>query len=193
MMVMVMVMVMRMRREVSVTARFSADIVGMIVPSSGVPLGLVSQKNYELEDLESAVRDGQQNASSVGDASTSSGSQIHSGFDDIHAALNAQVNQPGCHAMAIRDYYPFWKHHNERSHAGKLLLHDPDDDSVLHMFFDDNIGYDDGHIVDVRDVSTGGPMPFPDVKNKNLIKVEALNAILDNKYFIRAIESAVHT
>ncbi len=54
-------------------------------------------------------------------------------------------------------------------------------------------GYNDGHIVDVRDVTTGATMPFKDVNHKNLIKVEPLNAILDNKYFVRAIVSAVHT
>jgi hypothetical protein len=45
----------------------------------------------------------------------------------------------------------------------------------------------------VRDVTTGATMPFKDVNHTNLIKVEPLNAILDNKYFVRAIVSAVHT
>ena len=34
-------------------------------------------------------------------------------------------------ALALRDYYPFWKHRNERSRAGKLLLLDPDDHSTI--------------------------------------------------------------
>ena len=34
-------------------------------------------------------------------------------------------------ALALRDYYPFWKHRNERSRAGKLLLLDPSDHSTI--------------------------------------------------------------
>lgn len=34
-------------------------------------------------------------------------------------------------ALALRDYYPFWKHRNERSRAGKLLLLDPNDHSTI--------------------------------------------------------------
>ena len=36
-------------------------------------------------------------------------------------------------ALALRDYYPFWKHRNERSRAGKLLLLDPDDHSTIQV------------------------------------------------------------
>ena len=109
----------------------------------------MSQKSYGLCDLESAVLDEQKQNTSVSDGGAEKDSvsdpapakpQLYSGFREIHKALNAEVNQPGCHAIAIRDYYPFWKHHNERSHAGKLLLHDPCDDTVMPMFFDDNIG-----------------------------------------------------
>lgn len=142
------------------------------------------------------------------------------GFHDIYRTLESYVNEPGCHALAIRDYYPFWKHHNERSHAGKLLLQDSTNDSVLHIFLDDNIGgspllclpcrissamlchpsspnllvlpgYDTAHIVDAREVQTGAPKEFHEVNNKSLLKVEPLNAILDNKYFIRTVEAAV--
>lgn len=35
--------------------------------------------------------------------------------------------------------------------------------SVHHIFFDDNIQRDQLHIIDVRDVNTGDPIPFADV------------------------------
>lgn len=34
-------------------------------------------------------------------------------------------------ALALRDYYPFWKSRNERSRAGKLLVLDPDDHGTI--------------------------------------------------------------
>jgi hypothetical protein len=43
-------------------------------------------------------------------------------------------------ALAVRDYYHFWKSRNEFPRAGKLLLDDPSDASTIQMFFDDNIG-----------------------------------------------------
>lgn len=63
-------------------------------------------------------------------------------------------------AMALRDYYPFWKLRKERSPAGKLLLLDPEDEGNIQIFFDDNILHGSAHIVDVRDVHTGLPIPF---------------------------------
>ena len=36
-------------------------------------------------------------------------------------------------ALALRDYYPFWKYRNERSRAGKLLLLDPDDHDTIQV------------------------------------------------------------
>lgn len=89
--------------------------------------------------------------------------------------------------MALRDYYPFWKNRNERSHAGKLLLPNRQDSSVIQVFFDDNIGYGSAHIVDARDPQTGEALPFKGLQGKELVKVEPLNAILDPKYFIRAV------
>lgn len=62
--------------------------------------------------------------------------------------------------MALRDYYPFWKMRKERSRAGKLLLLDPPDNGTIQIFFDDNILHGSAHIVDVRDVNTGLPIPF---------------------------------
>lgn len=65
-----------------------------------------------------------------------------------------------CRAFAIRDYYPFWKSRNERSHAGKLFFLDPGDKGTLKIFFDDNIGHTAAHIVDARDVLSGRSIPF---------------------------------
>ena len=63
-------------------------------------------------------------------------------------------------AYALRDFYPFWKTRNERSRAGKLLLLDPADEDVIQIFFDDNVGHGQAHIVDTRDARTGASLPF---------------------------------
>jgi hypothetical protein len=62
--------------------------------------------------------------------------------------------------MALRDYYPFWKMRKERSPAGKLLLLDPLDNGTIQIFFDDNILHGSAHIVDIRNVNSGLPIPF---------------------------------
>lgn len=88
-------------------------------------------------------------------------------------------------AFAIRDYYPYWKQRNERSQAGKLLLVDPSATDVIQIFFDDNVGYSQAHIVDARDSKTGKALPFSQVQGAHLLRVEPVNAILDAKYFVR--------
>lgn len=88
-------------------------------------------------------------------------------------------------AFAIRDYYPYWKQRNERSKAGKLLLVNPNATDIIQIFFDDNIGYSQAHIVDARHARTGEALPFSQVNNAHLLRVEPVNAILDPKYFVR--------
>jgi len=158
----------------------------------GLPLDVISQKTTSFADIEAATQPvcSPKPQGNLSDDSQPSG-RLLSGFQEVFSGLQACVNQPGCHAMALRDYYPFWKHHNERSHAGKLLLLEPHDSSCVHLFLDDNIGYDIAHIVDARDVVSGAPVDFERVNGYNLIKVEALNAILDTKYFIRTVETHV--
>lgn len=88
-------------------------------------------------------------------------------------------------AVAIRDYYHFWKTRNEFPRAGKLLIDDPEDVSMVQMFFDDNVGHMSAHIVDARDVRTGESLQFSKVKHAQLNKAEPVHAILDPKYFVR--------
>eukprot|EP00892_Ulva_mutabilis_P009416 jgi/Ulvmu1/6847/UM031_0052.1 len=93
-------------------------------------------------------------------------------------------------ALAIRDHYHLWKSRNEHPRAGKLLLLDPSDTSEIKMFFDDNIGYTGAHIADVRNARTGESVPFDEAKNTYLMRAEPVNAILDPKYFVRAVSEA---
>ncbi|KAK9820202.1 hypothetical protein WJX72_007430 [[Myrmecia] bisecta] len=116
--------------------------------------------------------------------------QVMHDFKAMYEALMTRAKL-GNRALALRDYYQFWKSRNERSRAGKLLLLDRSDPDIIQIFFDDNIGYGSAHIVDVRDVSTGAPIAFQDVNGKHLMKCEPLNAILDVHYFVRAVHECV--
>jgi hypothetical protein len=73
-------------------------------------------------------------------------------------------------AIAVRDFYHFWKARSEHSRAGKPLIVDPTDSSVVQMFFDDNIGFSKPHIVDARDVRTGESIPFADARLSHTLR-----------------------
>lgn len=115
-----------------------------VVRGVGLPLDVLAQPVVRPEDLRRAVP-------SPDEGQEAPGPTLLSGFDDIYEGLQERVAAPGCHALALRDNYPFWKRHNERSHAGKLMLVDPADTSMLHIFLDDNIGA----------TPTLPPMPLP--------------------------------
>ena len=55
---------------------------------------------------------------------------------------------------------------------------------TIQIFFDDNIERDRLHIVDVRDLGTLIPVPFKNVNNVFVKKVEPYFAIIDDDYFI---------
>jgi hypothetical protein len=117
----------------------------------------------------------------------SSGRGVH-----MHAArawVAAHRQAQNC-AIAVRDFYHFWKSRNEHSRAGKLLLVDPLDTAVVQMFFDDNIGFSKAHIVDARNAWTGESIPFEQCRASYLTRSEPVNAILDPKYFVRC--AAMH-
>lgn len=93
-------------------------------------------------------------------------------------------------AVAVRDFYHFWKSRSEHSRAGKPLIVDPTDSSVVQMFFDDNIGFSKPHIVDARDVRSGDSITFSEARQAYLTRAEPVNAILDPKYFVRCAAHA---
>jgi len=94
-------------------------------------------------------------------------------------------------SMAVRDYFPFWRMSKESDDSGKpLLVESLSQDSVHHIFFDDNIERDRAHIVDARNVVNGESMPFAETQGVYLIKAEPLLAIKDPNYFISAVALA---
>lgn len=78
--------------------------------------------------------------------------------------------------------------------SGKILAVEraaPTDESQRyhhHVFFDDNIERDRPHIVDVRDAQTGEPVGFGESLNRYIFKAEPLQAVLDEDYYVKALE-----
>lgn len=89
---------------------------------------------------------------------------------------------------AIKDDWAWWQFHDEESHGGKLmpLLGDRD---IQQIFFDDNVEVDDPRIVDVR-YPDGSPVPKDKALNKFCLKVNPVEALLNNDYFMEKLQRA---
>eukprot|EP00743_Colponemidia_sp_Colp-15_P001690 GILK01001846.1.p1 GENE.GILK01001846.1~~GILK01001846.1.p1 ORF type:complete len:528 (-),score=117.44 GILK01001846.1:206-1747(-) len=112
---------------------------------------------------------------------------MHRGYADIYLHMNELLKQHS--ALAFSDDYEWWNGHGETAEAGKLFVVDMADDTVHHIFFDDNINQADSGIVDVRDCVSGDCIPFNDVINKMLVRVDPVRAICDPTYFIQELEN----
>jgi hypothetical protein len=112
---------------------------------------------------------------------------IAHGFREIYDALHARLAD-GIQTMGIRDYFPFWGAEGESDTSGKLLLVDPSDPDYHHVIFDDNVEFDRLHIIDVRDVTTGEPIPFQCAFGRWVVRVEPFLAISDLDYFTKIVQ-----
>jgi hypothetical protein len=61
----------------------------------------------------------------------------------------------------------------------------------IQIFFDDNIERNRSHIVDVRDIKTFKHIPFNDIKNIYIKKIEPYYAIIDDNYYIDIVQEMV--
>jgi len=101
-----------------------------------------------------------------------------------------RVNNEESELLCIQDDYEYWDHGGRKSERGKLMLICEESDELC-VFFDDKVGDTCGSIVDVRDVESGCEVEFDRVKDKNVFKVDPLECIVNNAYFINRIESAI--
>ncbi|CAI5733982.1 unnamed protein product [Peronospora destructor] len=95
--------------------------------------------------------------------------------------------------LALRDFYPHWFFNMTDATAGKLLTLDPTDDTenVHAMFFDDNILSHDAHIVDARFAHNDVALDFEDTRELHLMRVEPLDVIQRDTYFIERLETSL--
>lgn len=86
----------------------------------------------------------------------------------------------GEHTSAIKDDWAWWQFNRESSTAGKLMLLE---ETIQQIFFDDNVEHDDARIVDCRRPD-GTPIPQAQSMNKFITKINPVEAVLDENYFI---------
>ncbi|KAI9895701.1 hypothetical protein PsorP6_010377 [Peronosclerospora sorghi] len=124
---------------------------------------------------------------------TNAAVQVIRGFPSIHEVLEHMLERAS--TLALRDDWAWWSAHAEASECGKLLLVDEDATAAGHVrvFLDDHIETHAAHIVDVRDVRSGRPVPFPTARDTYLQRVEPLAAITDINYFTSLFHKHVHT
>lgn len=113
----------------------------------------------------------------------------------FHAAYAGLMHQilDGANTAAIVDDRTYWEERGKQATAGKPLLVDHGggfaETKVQHILFDGHILADDAHCVDVRDAVSGEPLPFETVEGSFVHRVNLYQAIVDNDYFIKALES----
>jgi len=93
----------------------------------------------------------------------------------------------GQRTAAIKDDWAWWQFNGEQAHAGKLLTVIPGKAATSQLFFDDNIEHSDARIVDCRDVN-GSIIPSSRSMGKLCVKVNPVEALLDDEYFLRKLQ-----
>lgn len=98
--------------------------------------------------------------------------------------------------LAIQDNWEDWMTHEEAQEHSKTFPIDLQDDSVISLFFDDNVKVEPNsrvNIVNPIDVHTNQPLNVVSlVESKNIFRVDAIDAILDDDYFIHLVEAAIN-
>ncbi|GMG16438.1 unnamed protein product [Phytophthora fragariaefolia] len=118
--------------------------------------------------------------------------QVVRGLPDIHNLLARRWRESQA-TLALRDFYPHWFRNKEDATAGKLMVLDLADYTVgVHsIFFDDNVLLHDAHIVDARWSHNNLSIAFEKTRELNLMRVEPLDVIQNEDYFVHRFETSV--
>jgi len=116
------------------------------------------------------------------------GVRILSGYPGVRDFLWKRCAVSG--TIGLRDYYPYWKSKKMSSEGGKLFMFDPTRQASQHaLFFDDNIGFEDSHIVQPISLRDPERRFFTTaLLQSHLCKAEPLEAISDPFYFVRHVQ-----
>eukprot|EP00929_Paragymnodinium_shiwhaense_P063871 TRINITY_DN31960_c0_g3_i1.p1 TRINITY_DN31960_c0_g3~~TRINITY_DN31960_c0_g3_i1.p1 ORF type:complete len:3687 (+),score=983.36 TRINITY_DN31960_c0_g3_i1:94-11154(+) len=91
------------------------------------------------------------------------------------------------HTSAIKDDWAWWTWHGETTESGKLLTCIEPELDTKQLFFDDNIDFSNPRIVDCREYN-GQPVPADQCMNRLCTKVNPVEALLDDDYFLRKLQ-----
>lgn len=98
--------------------------------------------------------------------------------------------------MAIRDDYDYWDQGEFRTPFGKPFLLNQSNNDVLEIFFDDhiNLNTQETNIIAPIDIQTGQTIPTEKlVRSGQVVRVNTLEAILNDDYFIKHVQRALTT
>jgi len=112
------------------------------------------------------------------------GARVAEGLDEVREWMMEHIESEG--TSAIKDDWAWWAWKKEDSSAGKLLTVFPDDE-VKQVFFDDNVHHSDPRIIDCR-YPDGSQVPAVDSIDKLCCKVNSVEAIIDDEYFLRKLQ-----
>lgn len=91
-------------------------------------------------------------------------------------------------SVAISEDYHTWKDNDWHRECAKLLLIEQADQSVQHIFFDDNAEEGEKCIVDARDIVTKEILPSRKQLGRYVVNVDPLKTVLEPDYYIKMIE-----
>jgi hypothetical protein len=94
--------------------------------------------------------------------------------------------------IAIQDDWHVWNQDGERGRSGKYFIFDPQDQSTLSLFIDDNINTNpDSEFNIVQPIYTDGTrVSVHQYLGRNIFVAEVIDAILDDDYYIDMINQA---
>ncbi len=107
-------------------------------------------------------------------------------------AIYSQLQHIG--HIAIHDDWSYWSAHGMAARQGKPFYIDRDDAETLTIFFDDNIIEDDQikNIISPLDAHTGEVISIEDlVESGQAVRVDTLEAILNDDYYIDRVKEAL--
>jgi len=96
----------------------------------------------------------------------------------------------------VRDDYSYWNSNKQHQKFSKPFPIDNTDSSAIQIFFDDNVKSEPEssvNIVNPIDVCTGEPLNVNElIQSHMIIQVNIVNALLDDNYFVAAIQALLH-
>jgi len=113
------------------------------------------------------------------------------GVKDIYSTL-LRATQDGTSAF-YRDYWYWWNANREEAESGKRFVIDPEDQSILQIFFDDNAvmpGWPTRGIISLIDANTGHTLDQNQHAGLNIWKSEPYLAIMDDHYFEKCVQES---
>jgi len=97
-------------------------------------------------------------------------------------------------STGVQDNWQEWNDHSSQAAYGKMFPIDLSDPHTTSIFFDDNIRVGpnpENNIIAPFDVRTGQFLPIADlIDTHNLVVVDMLQAIQDDRYFIKQVNAA---